>query len=125
MIYCGDFEFEIGYLVLDFYVVVKGNCDFMGDFKDEFFLIVGLKKILVMYGYFYGIKQILLNVYYCVEEFGVDIICFGYLYIVGSEVLCGKLMINSGSIWFLRVCRIESYVILILENDVVIVCFYD
>ncbi|WP_440620668.1 metallophosphoesterase [Bacillus subtilis] len=125
MIHCGDSELETRHPALEPYAVVKGNCDFAGDFKDELLLTAGSRKILVTHGHLHGIKQTLLNVYYRAEELGADIICFGHSHIAGSEVLHGKLMINPGSIRLPRVRRTESYAILTLENDAAIVRFYD
>lgn len=44
MIHCGDSELETGHPALEPYSVVKGNCDFIGDFKDELLLTAGSKK---------------------------------------------------------------------------------
>lgn len=44
MIHCGDSELETGHPALDPYAVVKGNCDFTGDFKDELLLTAGSKN---------------------------------------------------------------------------------
>lgn len=68
MIHCGDSELETKHPALEPYAVVKGNCDFAGDFKDELLLTAGSRKILVTHGHLHGIKQTLLNVYYRAEE---------------------------------------------------------
>ncbi|MEC1613190.1 YfcE family phosphodiesterase [Bacillus mojavensis] len=125
MIHCGDSELETGHPSLEPYSVVKGNCDFIGDFKDELLLTAGFKKILVTHGHLHGIKQTLLNVYYRAEELGAEIICFGHSHIAGSEMLRGKLLINPGSIRLPRVRSTESYAILSLENDTATVRFYN
>lgn len=38
MIHCGDSELETNHPALEGYKVVKGNCDFMGDFEEELLL---------------------------------------------------------------------------------------
>lgn len=98
MIHCGDSELETNHPALEGYKVVKGNCDFMGDFEEELLLpLDGGGKLFLTHGHLHGIKQSLLQVYYRAEELGADIICFGHSHIPGSELLRGKLLINPGN----------------------------
>ncbi|MCG8396746.1 metallophosphoesterase [Bacillus atrophaeus] len=125
MIHCGDSELESENPALEPFSVVKGNCDFTGNFEDELILTAGAKRILVVHGHLHGIKQSLLTVYYRAEELGADIICFGHSHIAGSEMLRGKLMINPGSIRLPRVRNVKSYAILTLAENEATVTFYD
>lgn len=44
MIHCGDSELETRHPALEPYAVVKGNCDFAYDFKDELLLTAYQEK---------------------------------------------------------------------------------
>ena len=125
MIHCGDSELETRHPALEPYAVVKGNCDFAGDFKDALLLTAGSRKILVTHGHLHGIKQTLLNVYYRAEELGADVICFGHSHIAGSELMDGKLLITPGSIRLPRVRKEKTYAILNIDKDNATVRYYD
>ena len=107
------------------YKVVKGNCDFMGDFEEELLLpLDGGGKLFLTHGHLHGIKQSLLQVYYRAEELGADIVCFGHSHIPGSERLRGKLFINPGSVHLPRVRKERSYAILTLDGSEANVQFF-
>ncbi|MFP5202953.1 MULTISPECIES: YfcE family phosphodiesterase [Bacillus] len=125
MIHCGDSELETNHPALEGYKVVKGNCDFMGDFEEELLLpLDGGGKLILTHGHLHGIKQSLLQVYYRAEELGADIICFGHSHIPGSELLRGKLLINPGSVHLPRVRKERSYAILTLDGSEANVQFF-
>lgn len=76
---------------------------------------------LVIYGYLYNVKMFMMNLYYKVREVGVNVVCFGYFYIVGVEFMDGVLFINLGSMLFFCMRKECMYVILVMDGIEVIV----
>lgn len=75
--------------------------------------------IFIIYGYFYNIKMIFMNLWYCVCELNVDFVFFGYLYELGVDMLDDIIILNLGSIFLLRGCicvKIYVFIDLILEG---------
>ncbi len=125
MIHCGDSELEKEDEALAGFTVVKGNCDFFGDFPEEALLEIDGYRIFVTHGHLHSVKSNLLSLSYRAEEAGASIICFGHSHLLGAEIIGGSLFINPGSIRLPRGRRERTYVILELKQGRAYLRVYD
>lgn len=125
MVHCGDSELEKGSEALEGFAVVKGNCDFFGNFPDEALLEIDGYKIYIAHGHLHGVKSSLLSLSYRAEETGASIVCFGHSHLLGAEKIGSSLYINPGSIRLPRGRRERTYVILELKDEKAYLRVYD
>jgi uncharacterized protein len=125
MLHCGDSELSLDDESISGFTVVKGNCDFYGDFPEEAELNVDGYKILVLHGHMHSVKSSLLSLAYRAEEAGANIVCFGHSHLLGAEMIGSTLYINPGSIRLPRGRRERTYVILDLQEGKSTLHVYD
>lgn len=112
MIHCGDSELQADEEVLENFVVVQGNCDFIGTFPEDIVKDVGGLRIFITHGHRYGVKSTLLNLSLRAQETAAKIVCFGHSHFLGAEMIDDILYINPGSIRLPRGRTEKTFVIL-------------
>lgn len=125
MIHCGDSELSEQDIELQGYSVVKGNCDFYGDFSNEIIEEVNGFRFFVTHGHLHSVKSSLLNLLYRAEEENAQIVCFGHSHVLGAEMIHNKLFINPGSLRLPRGRKERTYVILEIEESKVDLKVFD
>lgn len=122
MIHCGDSELDALSEAMAEYIVVRGNCDFDSNFRNDQLVSIkskGIGKDLVFYvthGHLYNVKMSLMNLKYRAEEVGAHIVCFGHSHIAGAELIDNILFINPGSIRLPRLRKEKTYAILEVDE---------
>ena len=124
-IHCGDSELSKNDEAMDQFVVVRGNCDYESQFKNDEIVDVQGTTFLVTHGHLYNVKSTLMNLKYKAEEVGAQIICFGHSHLLGVEKIGDQLFINPGSLRLPRGRRERTYVILEFKEHEVYFYVYD
>lgn len=125
MIHCGDSELSAIEPCLAGYSVVRGNCDFEGNFPEEIVKEFGELRFFITHGHHDSVKSTLLNLSYRAREKTANIVCFGHSHSLGIEMIDDILFINPGSIRLPRGRFEKTYVILSIEESEWIVKVYD
>ena len=125
MIHCGDSELSAIESCLDGYSVVRGNCDFEGNFPEEIVNEIDDLRLFITHGHLYSVKSTLLNLSYRAREKKANIVCFGHSHSLGAEMIDEILFINPGSIRLPRGRFEKTYVILAIEKSEWLVKVYD
>ncbi|MBO9130533.1 metallophosphoesterase [Bacillus sp. 165] len=125
MIHCGDSELSVHNTELAGFEVVKGNCDFNGEFLNEIVKDVGEIRFFVTHGHLYNIKMTVQSLWYRAKELEATVACFGHSHIMGAELLDGILLINPGSILLPRSRKERTYAVLEWEEKNATVTFFD
>lgn len=100
--------------------VVKGNVDFISKAKNEIFINVANKKIMITHGHRYGVKYGLERLYFSALENEADIVLFGHTHISMNEKYDDILFFNPGSLAYPRLLSKGSYgIIEISENNII------
>lgn len=76
---------------------VCGNCDGFTETPDQRVLQVAGKRILMMHGHRYGVKQTFLPAVCAAKELDADILLFGHTHVAHCENLDGLWILNPGS----------------------------
>lgn len=97
---------------------VCGNCDGFTETPDQRVLQVEGRRILMMHGHRYGVKQAYGRAVFAAQEAEADILLFGHTHIPYCEDLKGLWVMNPGSCQGRR----ASYGVISLEKDVT-VCY--
>ncbi len=97
-IHCGDSELAVEDQVLEFFHVVRGNCDFDQRFPEEKIIEIAGRRIYITHGHLYGVKSSLMRLQYRALEVEADVVLFGHSHVPYCEAIDGKLYINPGSI---------------------------
>lgn len=125
-IHCGDSELGEDANELTGLVVVKGNCDWIGDFPEEKIIEIDGRRIYITHGHLYGVKSSLMQLQYRALEVEADIALFGHSHIAYCEQIDNQLFVNPGSIRQPRNWPVPSYCIISWqERSEVSVMFYD
>ncbi|MCP1125376.1 YfcE family phosphodiesterase [Bacillus sp. AFS018417] len=117
MIHCGDSELTSHHSELEGFHVVKGNCDFVGDFPNDIITDVQSTRFLVTHGHLYNIKMTLQTLLYRAKEAEANIVCFGHSHILGVEIIDDILFINPGSILLPRSRREKTFALLEIQES--------
>ncbi|MEI5905611.1 metallophosphoesterase [Bacillus spongiae] len=125
MFHCGDSELHENDDALKGFQVVKGNCDWNGQFPEEIVQQVGSDVFFITHGHLYNVKMTLMNVSYKAREHNATIVLFGHSHIVGAELIHGMLFINPGSIALPRNRKEKTYCLIERKEKMVIVSFFD
>jgi len=125
MIHCGDSELSAIEPCIEGYLVVRGNCDFEGNFPEDLIEDVAGFRLYITHGHRYSVKSTLLNLSYRAREQKANIVCFGHSHSLGAEVIDQTLFINPGSIRLPRGRVEKTYVILEIESGTMILKVYD
>lgn len=124
--HCGDSELLESASQLQGFTVVRGNCDWNGDFPLEKIVEIDGLRFFVTHGHLFGVKSSLMKLQYRALEVKADIVCFGHSHIAYAEKIDKQLFINPGSIRLPKKFNIPSYVIVEWTNrDDVSIMFYD
>lgn len=125
MIHCGDSQLAAVDPAISGFVTVRGNCDMDSRFPYEAINETNGRRIYVTHGHKYAVKASLMNLYYRAQEVKADIVCFGHSHVLGAEVINGILFLNPGSILFPRGCHEQTYVILDLQDEKVMMSVFE
>ncbi|MGF9963372.1 metallophosphoesterase [Bacillus rhizoplanae] len=117
MIHCGDSELTSQHSELEGFHVVKGNCDFAGDFSNDIITDVQSTRFLVTHGHLYNIKMTLQTLLYRAKEAEANVVCFGHSHILGVEIIDDILFINPGSILLPRSRREKTFALLEIQES--------
>ncbi|MFD0768213.1 metallophosphoesterase [Bacillus sp. CGMCC 1.60114] len=117
MIHCGDSELTSQHSELEGFHVVKGNCDFAGDFSNDIIADVQSTRFLVTHGHLYNIKMTLQTLLYRAKEAEANVVCFGHSHILGAEIIDDILFINPGSILLPRSRREKTFALLEIQES--------
>lgn len=124
-IHCGDSELSKNDEAVDRFVVVRGNCDYESQFKNDEIIDVHGTTFLVTHGHLYNVKSTLMNLKYKAEEVDAHIVCFGHSHLLGVEKIGDQLFINPGSLRLPRGRRERTYVVLDFKEHEVYFQVYD
>lgn len=110
---CRDFEELQRRLPTQVMQNVCGNCDGFTETPDRRTLRVEGRRILMMHGHRYGVKQSYGAAVFAAQEAGADILLFGHTHVPFCEDLDGLWVMNPGS------CRGHhaSFGVICLEKD--------
>lgn len=115
-IHCGDFDAD---LQASNSYKVRGNCDPLSLEPLERLLTIESKRILIVHGHKYRVKNGLLALTYAAKEKQADIVLFGHTHqrlAVESE---GILLLNPGSIGLPHFDEPASYLELRIDQNLV------
>jgi len=115
ILFAGDFYhdgFRIARALESKYYGVKGNCDAGSTAAGEQVLELMGKKIFLVHGHEYGVKQSLNRLYYRARELEADAVIYGHTHIPHIEKTDGLWMINPGSPTRPRLNTAGTYVLL-------------
>ncbi|ADU31387.1 metallophosphoesterase family protein [Evansella cellulosilytica] len=124
IIHCGDSELSKSSPLLKNVHIVKGNCDFGGDFPEELTIDVQGTKVFVAHGHLLNVKMNEMNLIYKSQETGANIVCFGHTHIPVAFEQNGVIIINPGSIRLPRQYPLGTYVIVETSDEGTSVNYY-
>lgn len=101
------------------YAGVKGNCDRNIKAVEEEVIKIGGKKILLIHGHLYGVKNTLDNIYYRGLEKEVDVVVFGHTHIPLCEQVDDLWLINPGSPTYPRAGKEETFAVVDIEDNII------
>ena len=114
-IHCGDLEDDPRYYPR--WLIVRGNNDYFGKFREDLRIKVGSHRIYVTHShrcsYLYREK----NLERLAQEYGCDIVCYGHTHISKITNQNGILMVNPGSCWLPRAGKEPSYALINIEGS--------
>ena len=79
-------------------IIVKGNCDIVPFYPEDYELKWCGKKLLFTHGHRYGVKRDLLNLAYVAKERECDMVFYGHTHVADQSEFAGVRLINPGSI---------------------------
>ena len=79
-------------------IIVKGNCDYVNFFPEDYILDWCGYRFLFTHGHRYGVKRDLLNLTYAAKEQGCHFAFYGHTHVADSDEYMGIRLINPGSI---------------------------
>lgn len=94
----GDSELDNQDPIWEGIYVVKGNCDYFGDFPERLVIQLGELRIAQTHGHLYGINYGWQRLDYWAQEEEADICLYGHLHIPSAEMRGGTLFLNPGSV---------------------------
>lgn len=116
--HCGDSELTLDDPVWEGVTVVRGNCDYQGDFPIEQVKQVGEDTIYITHGHLKNVRFGLMQLMNAAAENDANIVFFGHTHMIGCEVVKGRLFLNPGSISQPRgPLQFQAYAIVDSEAD--------
>lgn len=108
----GDSQLSLDYLKANNIISVLGNTD--ADFNlDKYqLLLINHKKILLVHGHEFNVKQSLINLSEFAKKLKADIVIFGHTHIPFNKTINNILYINPGSLGF------DNTYVILNENEV-------
>ncbi len=102
--FCGDGHRDIAEIQRQFtdkqYFIVRGNCDWSGDYPYLLTVTLCGKKILLTHGHIQGVKQGLERLFYLGKQEKADIVLFGHTHHQLTTAESRMLIMNPGSVGF-------------------------
>lgn len=101
------------------YYGVRGNCDrYESQARDEEIIELMSKRIYLLHGQQYGVKQSISRLYYRALELEVDTVVYGHTHFPHMEKIDKIWMINPGSPSRNRIDSRGSYGLIEIEPDI-------
>ena len=122
LLFAGDFYNDgqkIARTLKTKYYGVKGNCDSpTGPGANEEIVEIMDKKIYLVHGQQFGVKQSINRLYYRAKELGVDAVIYGHTHTPHLEYTGDLWMINPGSPTRPRLNSKGSYVLIEMDTGI-------
>lgn len=122
LLFAGDFYHDglrIARALKTKYYGVKGNCDSPSSpVANEEVVEIMDKKIFLVHGHQYGVKQSINRLYYRAQELGVDAVVYGHTHIPHLENTGDLWLINPGSASRPRLNTNGSYVLIEIDTGI-------
>lgn len=125
MFHCGDSELEPNDELWEDFLVVKGNCDYYGEFPETVVEKTIEDIVFMTHGHLANIRFELATLGSMAHENNATIALFGHTHEIGCEMREKVLFLNPGSIRLPRgPLQFESYVIIESTPDDYLVQYY-
>lgn len=115
LIHCGDLEDDPRFYPQ--WLIVRGNNDYYGKFRDDFRIRVGNHRIYVTHSHRCSYLYREQNLVRLAKEYGCDIVCYGHTHVSKITRRDGVLLVNPGSARLPRDGKSPSYAIMEIEED--------
>lgn len=126
IIHCGDSELpKRSFSTYENLLIVKGNCDYDPEFKDEIHTTISGLNIFLVHGHMHNVKTSAVTLSYRAEELGASLVCFGHTHEAVTFQENGVLYVNPGSFRMPRKRIERSYAIVEYEGKTATVIYYD
>lgn len=126
MIHCGDSELpKKAFSSFHKLFIVKGNCDYDYEYKDEINITDFGINIFIVHGHMHNVKTSAVNLSYRAEELGANLVCFGHTHVAIAFQENGILYINPGSFRLPKKRSERTYTIIEYKSDTATVIYYD
>ncbi|MBP2099178.1 metallophosphoesterase [Enterococcus rivorum] len=113
MFHCGDSELDPTDELWNDLIVVKGNCDYYGEFPESIVKRIGNDTIFMTHGHLVNVRSGLTTIASKAAEVDATIVLFGHTHEIGCEMHQNTLFLNPGSIRQPRgPIQIKSYAII-------------
>lgn len=99
---------------------VKGNCDLIAKFSDEYELIFTVKdkRFLLCHGHYYDVKYGVESLLRVAKHKNIDIVVFGHSHIPVYEEIDEVIFINPGSLSYPRGNSKKQFGILTIDDKI-------
>ncbi|MBO0475829.1 metallophosphoesterase [Vagococcus sp. DIV0080] len=126
MFHCGDSELKVDDVLWQKFVVVKGNCDYSPDYKNECVIHHGEDTIFMTHGHLFNVNMGLTYISLAAREHQATICLYGHTHKLAAEMVDGVLYLNPGSIAQPRgkYSHYKTYAIIETEKNRVQVTYY-
>ena len=130
LLHAGDCYGDVDQLIKMTDIPVKaviGNCDMWCGGPRELLLDLEGKKVLLVHGHQYGIKNGFQRLYLRAEELGVNVVVYGHTHQAESLLYGGILLFNPGSISRPRNQDYPSYGLLEIKEERILhrICYME
>lgn len=124
--HCGDSELSSDDSLWQSFHVVRGNCDYGGDFSDSVVVKTPLDTIFMTHGHLADVRFGLTNLGMQAQKAEADLVLFGHTHQIACEMVGKRLFLNPGSISQPRgPIQIKSFAIIESTEEIFDVCYYD
>ncbi len=121
LVHCGDVEGREIYIEVAAECpchIITGNNDFFSDLPREEEIRLGVHKVFLTHGHYYGVSRDLRDLVEEAASRGCDIAMFGHTHKPLVEVRQGVTVINPGSLSYPRqIGRLPSYAVMDLKQN--------
>lgn len=115
LIHCGDLEDDPRFY--PHWLIVKGNNDYYGKFREDFRVRVGKHRIFVTHSHHCSYLYREQNLVRLAKEYGCDVVCYGHTHVSKVTERDGVLLVNPGSARLPRDGKSPSYAVMDIEDD--------
>ncbi|EOL46122.1 MJ0936 family phosphodiesterase [Enterococcus phoeniculicola] len=124
--HCGDSELDSHDKLWDTFIVVRGNCDYGGDFLERQTISTQQDIVYITHGHLSNVRFGLTQLSIEAKESNATISLFGHTHQIGCEVVDEILYLNPGSISQPRgPIQIPSYAVIDSTPDAFDVQYYN